>query len=137
LVSVALGLSLISLEEALNPAPVEPKLLSGLTPSLPSGFSAKSFSDSFLEAFSNTAVLGLLESSCGWLVWAVLRNWSVKFLAGGQARVDLGMVLGMASPMKGSERISWRVGRLEGSSTRIFEIRFLALSEMVTCSGKA
>ena len=60
----------------------------------------------------------------------------MKLLAGGQARVDRGIVLGMASPMKGSERISSRVGRLDGSRTSILEMRFLALSEMVTCSGK-
>ena len=62
---------------------------------------------------------------------------SVKFLAGGQARVLRGIVLGMGSLMKGSERISSRVGLLEGSRTRIFVMRFLAFSEIVTCSGKA
>ena len=31
--------------------------------------------------------------------------WSVKFLAGGQARVLRGIVLGIGSLMKGSERI--------------------------------
>lgn len=65
-----------------------------------------------------------------------LTNWSVKFLAGGQARVLRGMVFGMGSLMKGSESISSRVGRLDGSSTRILVMRFLAFSEMVTCSGK-
>lgn len=60
----------------------------------------------------------------------------MKFLAGGQARVERGMVFGMASPMKGSARISSRVGLLEGSRTNILEMRLRALSEMVTCSGK-
>ena len=61
---------------------------------------------------------------------------SMKFLAGGHARVLRGMVLGMGSDMKGSLRISSRVGRLAGSSTKILVIRLRAFSEMVTCSGK-
>lgn len=61
----------------------------------------------------------------------------MKFFAGGQARVLLGMVFGKGSAMKGSAKISSKVGRLEGSKTSILDMRFLALSEMVTCSGKA
>lgn len=63
-------------------------------------------------------------------------NWSVKFFAGGQARVLLGIVLGIGSLMKGSFKISSRVGLLEASRIKILEIKFLAFSEMVTCSGK-
>lgn len=61
----------------------------------------------------------------------------MKFLAGGQARVLRGMLLGIGSAMNGSERISSSVGRLDGSKTKIFVIRFLAASDRVTCSGKA
>lgn len=60
----------------------------------------------------------------------------MKFLAGGQARVLLGMVLGKGSAMKGSVIIYYKVGLLEGSNTKILVIRFRALSEMVMCSGK-
>lgn len=49
----------------------------------------------------------------------------------------LGMVLGMGSLMKGSLRISSSPGLFDGSRTNIFVIRFLAFSEIVTCSGKA
>ncbi len=48
-----------------------------------------------------------------------------------------GMLLGIGSAMNGSARISSSVGRLDGSKTNILEIRFLAASERVTCSGKA
>jgi hypothetical protein len=58
--------------------------------------------------------------------------WSVKFLAGGHARVLLGMVLGMGSLIKGSLKIYPNVGLFEASKTRILEIIFLALSDMVT-----
>lgn len=61
----------------------------------------------------------------------------MKFLAGGQAKVLRGMLLGIGYAMKGSERISSRVGRFDGSRTKIFVIRFLAASESVTCSGNA
>lgn len=48
----------------------------------------------------------------------------------------LGMVLGMGSAMKGSDIISSKVGLLDGSRTKILLMRFRALSEIVTCSGK-
>lgn len=48
----------------------------------------------------------------------------------------LGIVFGIGSDIKGSDSISSSVGLFDGSRTRILEIRFLALSEMVTCSGK-
>lgn len=51
--------------------------------------------------------------------------------------MERGIVRGIGSAMNGSERISSKVGLLEGSRTKILEIRFLALSEIVTCSGKA
>ena len=57
----------------------------------------------------------------------------MKFLAGGQARVLLGIVLGIGSLMKGSERVSSKVGLLEGSNTNILLIRFLACSDIVMC----
>ena len=58
----------------------------------------------------------------------------MKFLAGGQANVLLGMVLGMGSEvMKGSFMMSSRVGLRDGSRMRIFWMRFLALSEMAIC----
>ncbi len=58
---------------------------------------------------------------------------SVKFLAGGQAKVLLGMVFGMGSVvMKGSSRISSRVGLLEGSRIKILSMSLRAFSEMVT-----
>ena len=62
--------------------------------------------------------------------------WSVKFLAGGQARVLRGIVVGIGSLMKGSERICWRVGLLDGSRTNILLMRDLAFSEIETWSGK-
>jgi hypothetical protein len=62
--------------------------------------------------------------------------WSVKFFAGGQANVLLGIVLGIGyEVMKGSSKIWSKVGLLEGSKTKIFWIKFLAFYEMVTCSG--
>ena len=60
----------------------------------------------------------------------------MKFLAGGQARVLLGIVLGIGSAIKGSDSIYSRVGRFEGSSTSILLIKLRAFSEIVTCSGK-
>lgn len=49
----------------------------------------------------------------------------------------LGIFLGMGSNvMKGSDMISYNVGLFEGSKTSNFCMRFLALSEMVMCSGK-
>lgn len=59
----------------------------------------------------------------------------MKFLAGGQARVLLGMVFGKGSAMNGSAKISSSVGRFEGSRTSILLMRLRAFSEMVTCSG--
>lgn len=59
-----------------------------------------------------------------------------KSLGGGQASVLRGMVLGIGSEViKGSHIIWSRVGRLEGSFSRILVIRFFAFSEMLTCSG--
>ena len=43
----------------------------------------------------------------------------------------LAISLGIGSHMKGSLKISSRDGRLDGSRTNIFLIKFLALSEMV------
>ena len=61
----------------------------------------------------------------------------MKFLAGGHARVLLGIFLGIGSNvMKGSVIISSNVGLFEGSNTNNFCMRFLALSEIVICSGK-
>ena len=45
----------------------------------------------------------------------------MKFFAGGQAKVLLGIVLGMVSEvMKGSDMISSKVGLRDGSRTNIF-----------------
>lgn len=61
----------------------------------------------------------------------------MKFLAGGQAKVLLGIVFGIVSHViKGSAMISSSVGLLEGSRTNILLIKFLALSEIAICSGK-
>jgi hypothetical protein len=61
----------------------------------------------------------------------------VKFFAGGHAKVLLGMVFGIGYVViKGSSKISSKVGLFEGSNTNILDIRFLAFSEMLTCSGK-
>lgn len=97
------------------------------------------YSDSFLDIFLSVASLSLnWEESLGWLsVPEVALTWSLKLLGGGQASVLLGIVLGMGSEViKGSCIISSRVGLFEGSSTKILWIRFLALSEIVMCSGK-
>ena len=49
----------------------------------------------------------------------------------------LGIVFGIGSAViNGSSMISSNVGLFEGSRTKILVIKFLALSEMVTCSGK-
>jgi hypothetical protein len=95
------------------------------------GFIPKSLSDSFLPTFSKLPELGFWLRVGAWggaagTVGVVLEYWSVKFLAGGQARVLRGIVLGIGSLIKGSERISSRVGLLDASSTKILEMRFLA-----------
>lgn len=60
----------------------------------------------------------------------------MKFLAGGQAKVLLGIVFGIGSnTIKGSLRISSNVGLFDGSKTRILDIKDLASSEIVM-SGK-
>lgn len=61
----------------------------------------------------------------------------MKFFAGGHANVLLGMVFGIGYVViKGSSKISSKVGLFEGSNTNILDIRFLAFSEILTCSGK-
>jgi hypothetical protein len=50
----------------------------------------------------------------------------MKFLAGGQARVLLGIVLGKGYAIKGSAKIYSKVGRLVGSSTSILVIKLRA-----------
>lgn len=55
---------------------------------------------------------------------------------GGQARLDLGMVLGMGLLVrKGCARMSSREGLLAGSRTRMRLMRFLTLSLMTMWSG--
>lgn len=133
--------SFTSLDEDLKLAPVDRRLFSTLAVivSLIGFIEVDSFyTASFLAAFSKLAVLGLLERSCCWLAWVpeFFVNWSRKFLAGGQASVLLGIVFGMGSLINGSVKISSRVGLLVGSRTKILDIKFLAFSEIVTCSGK-
>lgn len=61
---------------------------------------------------------------------------SVKGLLGAIEIVDLGKFLGIGPLINGSERISFRVGLFDGSKTKIFKIKFFALSEMATFYGK-
>jgi hypothetical protein len=61
----------------------------------------------------------------------------VKFFAGGQANVLLGIVFGIGYVViKGSSKISSKEGLFDGSRINILSISFLAFSEIVTCSGK-
>ena len=55
-----------------------------------------------------------------------------KLVDGGQANVDKGRALGIYVTLfkKGDANISSKVGRFNGSNTKIFEIKFLALSEI-------
>ena len=127
----------MSFDEALKLLLLEAKLSAFEEPlSLPTGFELKSFSGYFLFTLSKLLELAFWDS---W--WAAedpegLVNCSVKFFEGGHAKALLGIVFGIGSLMNGSEIISYNVGLFEGSSTNILVIRFLAFSEMTTCSGK-
>lgn len=129
---------LISLEEVLKLLLLIPKLLlSGfkLPLSFIVGLLLKSFSRSFLPTFSNVLALVFWEIACACWGFADFMYWSVKFFAGGHAKVLLGIVFGIGSLIKGSHRIYSKVGLFEASKTSIFEIKFLALSDIVTWSG--
>ena len=117
-----------SFEETLKFVPVLPKF--PLFPLEPNPLSSS------CSLFLSSSLSLNWEDSLAWL-WVELLTWSVKFFAGGQAKVLLGIVLGIVSEvMKGSDMISSNVGLLDGSRTNIFWIKFRALSEMVICSGK-
>ena len=91
-------LILMSLEEALKFEAEEPKLPSDFKfcVYLLRGFAEISFSDSFLEIVWKLLVLGFDSSSWAWLDCVEgLEYWSIKVLAGGQANVLLGIVLGI------------------------------------------
>jgi hypothetical protein len=91
-------LILISFEEALKLEAEEPKFVSGFKfwTYLFRGLVEISFSDSFLEIVWKLLVLCLEGSSWAWLACVDgLEYWSIKVLAGGQAKVLLGIVLGM------------------------------------------
>lgn len=92
---------LISLDEALKLFPLEPKFYAFTVYFDKGCFKAKSFSE-FLPIFYMLVVLAF------WEIWGEtgcvdpLVYWSMKFLAGGQAKVLLGIVFGMGSLIKGS-----------------------------------
>ena len=58
-------------------------------------------------------------------------------LDGGHASVDNGSDFGIVPPLfiKGWAIIWSRVGLFDASKTRIFVIRFLLYSDIITCSG--
>ena len=57
---------------------------------------------------------------------------------GGHAKVDKGRILGTVPPLfkKECDRILSKLGLSVGSYTSILVIKFLAASEIGTCSGK-
>jgi len=96
----------MSLDEDLKLFPAEPKFYALLILSLDNGcFIAKSFYE-FFPAFSILLILGFCDiwGETGWI--ALFEYWSIKFLAGGQARVLLGIVFGIGSDINGSTKMS-------------------------------